>query len=215
MCTPGGEVAFISKLIDESINLQGRVRWYSSMLGKLSSVSTLLGKLKDHDIENYALTEFTQGNTKRWGLAWSFLPMRPREVLPHASKANKDVSCPVALSLRPHLPKNPKYVISAPLSASFTIPIVQRFVTSLHLSTYAWEGDIGIGAVTGNVWSRSVRRNPPTPSTEIKLAFRITVTDTNDTSTVTIEWRIGTDIILFESFCGKIKQVITQSSFPT
>jgi 23S rRNA (adenine1618-N6)-methyltransferase len=86
MCAPGGEVAFISKLIDESINLQGRVRWYSSMLGKLSSVSTLLGKLKDHDIENYALTEFTQGNTKRWGLAWSFLPMRPREVLPHASK---------------------------------------------------------------------------------------------------------------------------------
>jgi len=80
MCTPGGEVAFISRLIKESINLQGRVRWYSSMLGKLSSVSALVSQLKEHHIENYAVTEFTQGMTKRWGIAWSFLPMRPREV---------------------------------------------------------------------------------------------------------------------------------------
>ena len=50
------------------------------MLGKLSSVSALVSQLKEHDIENYALTEFTQGMTKRWGIAWSFLPMRPREV---------------------------------------------------------------------------------------------------------------------------------------
>ena len=80
MCIPGGEVAFISRLIEESITLKGRVRWYSSMLGKLSSISALVTTLQTNGIENYALTEFIQGTTKRWGIAWSFLPIRPREV---------------------------------------------------------------------------------------------------------------------------------------
>jgi hypothetical protein len=32
-------------------------------------------------IENYALGEFVQGTkTRRWAIAWSFLPFRPREV---------------------------------------------------------------------------------------------------------------------------------------
>jgi hypothetical protein len=50
MCTPGGEVSFISRLIDESLGLRDRVRWYSSLLGKLSSISTLVIKLKAHHV---------------------------------------------------------------------------------------------------------------------------------------------------------------------
>ena len=47
MCTPGGEVAFITRIINESITLRERVRWYSSMVGKLSSISVLVDKLKE------------------------------------------------------------------------------------------------------------------------------------------------------------------------
>jgi len=43
---------------------------------------------------------------------------------------------------------------------------------------------------------------------DIKLAFRIHVRDINDASEVEIEWRIGEDIILFESFCGKLKSIV-------
>jgi 23S rRNA (adenine1618-N6)-methyltransferase len=50
MCTPGGEVGFISRLIEESMVLTKRVRWYSSMLGKLSSLSPLIQKLKDNKV---------------------------------------------------------------------------------------------------------------------------------------------------------------------
>ncbi len=79
MVTPGGEVAFVSRMIDESFALQDRVRWYTSMLGKFSSLGTIVKILQDKGIGNYAVTEFVQGSkTRRWGLAWSFEDLRPR-----------------------------------------------------------------------------------------------------------------------------------------
>jgi 23S rRNA (adenine1618-N6)-methyltransferase len=79
MVTPGGEVAFVSRMITESLALGDRVQWYSSMLGIFSSVTILIEKLKENGIENYAVTEFVQGKkTRRWGIAWSFEDKRPR-----------------------------------------------------------------------------------------------------------------------------------------
>lgn len=78
MVTRGGEVAFVTKMIDESLVLRDRVQWYTSMLGKFSSVATVVQKLKDNGVHNYAATEFIQGSkTRRWGIAWSFEDMRP------------------------------------------------------------------------------------------------------------------------------------------
>jgi len=102
MLTPGGEVAFVARMIDESLALQDRVQWYTSMLGKFSSVSTLMQKLRDNGIDNYAATEFLQGNkTRRWGIAWSFDDMRP-----NASVARGLHSLPKSL-----LPFPSEYVI--------------------------------------------------------------------------------------------------------
>jgi len=79
MVTAGGEIAFVSKMIDESLVLQDRVQWYTSMLGKYSSVEVLVNKLKEKKVDNYAITEFVQGNkTRRWGIAWSFEDLRPK-----------------------------------------------------------------------------------------------------------------------------------------
>jgi 23S rRNA (adenine1618-N6)-methyltransferase len=79
MVTAGGETAFISKMIEESVVLQDRVQWYTSMCGKFSSVEVLVKKLREKGIDNYAVTEFVQGSkTRRWGIAWSFEDLRPR-----------------------------------------------------------------------------------------------------------------------------------------
>ena len=81
MVTPGGEVAFVSRMIQESLTLQGRVEWYTSMLGKLGSVSVIVEKLKRVGVSNWAMTEFVQGSkTRRWAVAWSWGDMRPRMV---------------------------------------------------------------------------------------------------------------------------------------
>jgi 23S rRNA (adenine1618-N6)-methyltransferase len=79
MVAPGGEVAFVARMIEESIVLQDRVQWYTSMLGKFSSLGTIVKILRDKGIGNYAVTEFVQGSkTRRWGIAWSFENLRPK-----------------------------------------------------------------------------------------------------------------------------------------
>ncbi|OWA51847.1 Methyltransferase-like protein 16 [Hypsibius exemplaris] len=66
----GGEVAFVSQMIGESVQLSDKIKIYSSMLGKKSSVAPLKAILDAQKIP-YTTTEFCQGRTMRWGLAWS------------------------------------------------------------------------------------------------------------------------------------------------
>lgn len=81
MVTPGGEISHVIRMITESIQLKERVLWYTSMLGKLSSVSMIVEKLIELGNHNYAVTEFVQGNkTKRWAIAWSWTDLRPTVV---------------------------------------------------------------------------------------------------------------------------------------
>ena len=81
MVTPGGEVAFVFRMIEESLTLKERVQWYSSMLGKLSSVNTVTEGLKEKGVDNWAVKEFVQGGkTRRWGVAWSWGDLRPSMV---------------------------------------------------------------------------------------------------------------------------------------
>lgn len=81
MVTEGGEVAFVQQMIEDSCKLGTLCQWYTSMLGKLSSVHTVLDTLKAADVRNWAVKEFVQGTkTRRWAVAWSFQSARPTKV---------------------------------------------------------------------------------------------------------------------------------------
>ncbi|CAM9946766.1 unnamed protein product [Pylaiella littoralis] len=69
---PGGEVAFVRAIIRDSLRLKQRVRWYTTMVGKKSNAKKLLRVLREAGVRNTRTTEFFQGRTVRWGLAWSF-----------------------------------------------------------------------------------------------------------------------------------------------
>ncbi|XP_043578408.1 U6 small nuclear RNA (adenine-(43)-N(6))-methyltransferase isoform X2 [Bombus pyrosoma] len=70
----GGERAFIMQMIEESMEIKEKAKIYTTMFGRRSNLLLLLKFLKKKGIENSTWTEFCQGHTKRWGLAWSFLP---------------------------------------------------------------------------------------------------------------------------------------------
>lgn len=68
----GGEYEFVKKIIDESSQLRNTVKVFTTMLGHKSSVLRLIRYLATCNITNVTQTEFCQGNTTRWGVAWSF-----------------------------------------------------------------------------------------------------------------------------------------------
>ncbi|XP_069617384.1 RNA N6-adenosine-methyltransferase METTL16 [Ranitomeya imitator] len=78
----GGELEFVKRIIHDSLQLKKRLRWYSCMLGKKCSLAPLKEELRIQGVPKVAHTEFYQGRTMRWALAWSFyddvvIPDRP------------------------------------------------------------------------------------------------------------------------------------------
>ncbi|KAI9696737.1 MAG: hypothetical protein M1836_005099 [Candelina mexicana] len=150
--TPGGEISFTLRLLHESHSLRTRVQWYTTLLGKLSSVSTLIPKLKQAGVDNYAVTEFVQGSsrTRRWGLAWSWGRMRAR----------MDVARNIPSLPRNLLPFPSIYVFS--VSAMSPATIASRLNTLLSSLDLQWQYRpsiaTGIGFAAKNVWSRASRR---------------------------------------------------------
>lgn len=103
---PGGEVAFITRLIDESCILRTRLALYSSLVGRKSSLRVLLRLLREKGVPSMGTGVLYQGKTCRWVLCWSFDPAFGTEmnkspqkykVLGH-KKQRKDLSFCVPIS---------------------------------------------------------------------------------------------------------------------
>ncbi|ESQ45998.1 hypothetical protein EUTSA_v10000146mg [Eutrema salsugineum] len=86
MVCNGGEQAFVTRIIQDSIILRQRFRWYTSMLGKKANLKLLISKLWEVGVTVVKTTEFVQGQTSRWGLAWSFIPTARKIISPPVAK---------------------------------------------------------------------------------------------------------------------------------
>ncbi|GAB1194297.1 hypothetical protein APSETT444_003541 [Aspergillus pseudonomiae] len=201
MVTQGGEVAFVSRMIEESLRLRQKVLWYTSMLGKLSSVSILVEKLIGHGNHNYAVTEFVQGSkTRRWAIAWSWGDLRPSVHL---------------------LPFPSEYIFDIPnASIDEASQKLDKELTSLPLQ-WLWRYNlaVGVGFAMENVWSRQARRkmkgsasamqNIEVDDSSAALGFKVHLRKEGIEEKgvrVLIRWLKGTDSVLFESFCGMVKR---------
>ncbi|KUJ16479.1 DUF890 domain protein [Mollisia scopiformis] len=212
MVTTGGEVAFVSRMIDESLILKDRVQWYTSMLGKFSSVGVIVQKLKENSIDNYAVTEFVQGTkTRRWAVGWSFDDLRPlMSVARGVSSLQKSL-----------LPFPSEYYIPSKDDHVNVGLRVNETMSQLPLK-WQWRGTIttGIGFSSKAVWSRAARRHVTKVESEsmeedeMALGFKIRVEQLpggQPGSRTMIRWLKGHDSVLFESFCGMIKRKIEEA----
>ena len=228
MIYPGGEVAFVTRLITESFTLGTRVQWYSTMLGKLSSVKEVVELLVGKGVRNWAVRAFVQGGkTRRWGVAWSFCGRRP----------------PVGVAREGGMGVE-KGLLVFPSEFDFGVEgkggsgkIVGEKVDGLMGSLdvrWRWKGQmlIGVGFAEGNVWSRAARRKrlkeegkmdvdkssaeemeDSEDEREPALGFKISVKESEEADggvSVHIRWLVGMDSVLFESFCGMVKRELTK-----
>lgn len=199
-----GEVGFARRMLEESKVLRERVQWYTTLFGKLSSVHTFVADLKEtsETSENWAVTSFIQGTTKRWAVAWSYCDRRPSQ----AASVQKH------LSMKGCSPFPPELSIHVSGSSGELAEKVQGLVKELQLLHYEWIESAGavFGEVAGDVWSRSARRaaqrNALNLGEDVKLGFLIII----NTDNVVVSWTRGRDVVLFESFCGMLKRKLIE-----
>ncbi|GAT19611.1 DUF890 domain protein [Aspergillus luchuensis] len=214
MVTTGGEIAFITRMIEESLHLRERVIWYTTMLGKLGSVSVLIETLLEHKNNNYAVTEFVQGNkTRRWAIAWSWTDLRPT-----VSIARGTAAIPKHL-----LPFPSEYIFTTQSESIDEVSSkIDTELSALHVQ-WLWRKNLatGVGFAMQNVWSRQARRKMQNPDamaemgeideTKAALGFKVQVKkDAIDEKgvRVIVRWLKGKDSVLFESFCGMLKRKV-------
>ncbi|KAK4990510.1 hypothetical protein LTR66_006783 [Elasticomyces elasticus] len=222
MICEGGDAGFVCRMIDESLVLRDRVQWYTSMLGKLSSLHTVVARLKEAGVKNWAITVLRAGSkTRRWAVGWSFVDRRPRNDIARDS----DISHAL-------LPLPAAQTIATFLKAQDASHSLNVILSGLNLR---WDPATGIGFAKENVWSRAARRklmrqradqgtsggaeasntvmedNSTTQTSndngqeDATLGFKTMVED----RAVTVRWLEGEDFVLFESFCSMLKRSLS------
>lgn len=74
----GGEITFISKMIEESVNFSSQILWFTCLVSKkenLLKLTSLLNKLKAVEIKTI---DMSQGQKVSRILAWTFIPKKDR-----------------------------------------------------------------------------------------------------------------------------------------
>ncbi|KAF2502303.1 hypothetical protein BU16DRAFT_497893 [Lophium mytilinum] len=208
MVYPGGDLAFVSRIFEESLKLREKVQWYSSMFGKLSSANALVHKLRENNVSNYAVSNlWAGGSTRRWAVAWSFGDLRPRhDVARHWSTERMLDPFPTIFQIT--IPK-----------AVTVASAIDAHLGSLQLR---WSFDpasgTGIGITSQNVWSRAFRRQQKknVEATEaevakeadktVALAFKVFMIE--EVGVVSVRWLQGADQVIWESFTGMLKRFV-------
>lgn len=76
---PGGEVGFISRMIEESAQMRGLCLWFTSLVSKESSLPAIIRALRSVHVRDRRIIEMAQGQKRSRIIAWTFLDQRRRQ----------------------------------------------------------------------------------------------------------------------------------------
>lgn len=82
----GGEPAFITKMIRESVLYSPQVLWFTCLVSKKDHLSKLLALCRKIKAAEFRVIEMAQGQKISRMLAWTFVPRHNRRTWPHTNK---------------------------------------------------------------------------------------------------------------------------------
>lgn len=75
----GGEMAFIKKMINESVEFSSQVLWFTSLVSKKDNLHQLTTLLKNHKVPEFKIIDMAQGQKISRILAWTFIAKENRK----------------------------------------------------------------------------------------------------------------------------------------
>ena len=75
----GGEMAFIKKMINESVQFSSQVLWFTSLVSKKDNLHQLTTLLKNLNVPEFKTIDMAQGQKISRILAWTFIPKDNRK----------------------------------------------------------------------------------------------------------------------------------------
>ncbi|KAG9224133.1 hypothetical protein CCMSSC00406_0006801 [Pleurotus cornucopiae] len=221
MITDGGEARFVRRMVEESLQHPLRCRWYTSMLGKLSSLMEIVDDLKGNNVDNYAITEFTQGQTRRWAVGWSFYRDRLPDSIARIENPNPMVQGllpgrnTVIQPLKNKTCSDPE-VLMGVINEIKDVWVQQKQAAEWDDSDVPWKL---IVEVTGDTWSRKARRANKSSQTKLNVEMEncekgtavsvFSVGWKNDGGSLLVfQWIRGEDGALFMSFSSYVTRKV-------
>lgn len=75
----GGEITFIKKMINESVQFSSQVLWFTSLVSKKDNLHQLTTLIKNLKVLEFKIIDMTQGQKISRILAWTFIPKENRK----------------------------------------------------------------------------------------------------------------------------------------
>ncbi|KAG6171445.1 hypothetical protein E4U47_001874 [Claviceps purpurea] len=229
MVTPGGELAFVQRIFTESLVSREHIQWYTAMFGFLSSLTAFIETLHAEKVQNYAVTEFVQGNkTRRWAVGWSFQGLRPTQAVARGTRAALSKNLLPCVSEVDILTMDTRDCPVRELACG-----VSTAIAALELVSWEWEQERyeGVGRAQGKVWARAWRRRRqrekesgvgikegllsaavPCLGNGSMFGFKVWIRVSVKQVTVGCRWLEGFDETAFESFQGFLKATATKAA---
>lgn len=76
---PGGEIAFVKRMIRESATIPGQVLWFSSLIAKSEHLAEVRKALQQAGVQDVREVAMAQGNKQSRFVAWTFLDSAARD----------------------------------------------------------------------------------------------------------------------------------------
>ncbi|KAF9494869.1 S-adenosyl-L-methionine dependent methyltransferase [Pleurotus eryngii] len=221
MITNGGEARFVRRMVEESSQHPLRCRWYTSMLGKLSSLMEIVDDLKGNSVDNYAITEFTQGQTRRWAVGWSFYRDRLPDSIARIGNPNPTIQGllpgrnTVIQPLKNKTCSDPE-VLMGVINEIKDVSVQQKQAAEWDDSDVPLKL---IVEVTGDTWSRKARRANKSSQTKLDVEMENWEKGTavsvfsvgwksDGGSLLVFQWVRGEDRALFMSFSSYVTRKV-------
>jgi 23S rRNA (adenine1618-N6)-methyltransferase len=77
--TEGGELAFIRKMISESLTFKNQVYWFTTLVSKSENLKPIQVLLKKVGVTDFKVVKMVQGNKQSRFVAWTFLQPKQQE----------------------------------------------------------------------------------------------------------------------------------------